>query len=82
MKLRMEDNIRKHLDRNNIINANLNNKRLKKVLSLPPNAPDLALYIITGLLHMEAQIDNQSQYDNFKLMMKIAIAGSYNLVER
>jgi hypothetical protein len=30
---------------------------LKKVLSLPPNAPDLALYIITGLLHMEAQID-------------------------
>lgn len=30
---------------------------LKKVLSLPPNAPELALYIITGLLHMEAQID-------------------------
>lgn len=28
MKLRMEDNIRKHVDRNNIINANSNNKRL------------------------------------------------------
>jgi hypothetical protein len=30
---------------------------LKRILSLPPNAPDPALYVISGLLPVQAQID-------------------------
>ncbi|CAC5378067.1 unnamed protein product [Mytilus coruscus] len=33
---------------------------LKKILSLPPNTPDPAIYIISGLLPIEAQIDTKS----------------------
>ena len=30
---------------------------LKRILSLPPNVPDPALYVISGLLPVQAQID-------------------------
>ena len=30
---------------------------LKRILSLPPNVPDSALYVISGLLPVQAQID-------------------------
>jgi hypothetical protein len=46
-------------------------KLLKQLLSLPQNAPDSAIYLLTGFLPVEAQIHKKALQLSLTLQIKV-----------